>query len=180
MSKTFTQADVASHNKPNDLYIIVDEDVYDLTAFQDEHPGTYPSPPLPNPNSHLQITRGGLTSCNNRRKENPHPRSRQRCLEAVLEIPQRRYTQEIQRQVASRLSKHQSRVRASEGGREEGAREAEGGERGRRSCASCCAGERDVRGSGSIWRSDPVCGSELVSRRELPSPSRSYLRNDMT
>ncbi|KAH8761501.1 putative acyl-CoA dehydrogenase [Hyaloscypha sp. PMI_1271] len=39
MSKTFTQADVASHNKPNDLYIIVDEDVYDLTAFQDEHPG---------------------------------------------------------------------------------------------------------------------------------------------
>jgi hypothetical protein len=53
MSKTFTQADVASHNKPNDLYIIVDEDVYDLTAFQDEHPGTYPSPPqsqFPSPN----------------------------------------------------------------------------------------------------------------------------------
>jgi len=53
MSKTFTQADVASHNKPNDLYIIVDEDVYDLTAFQDEHPGTYPSSPqsqFPSPN----------------------------------------------------------------------------------------------------------------------------------
>lgn len=39
MSKTFSQNDVAAHNKPNDLYIIVDEDVYDLTKFQDEHPG---------------------------------------------------------------------------------------------------------------------------------------------
>lgn len=39
MSKTFTTSDVESHNKPNDLYIIVDEDVYDLTKFQDEHPG---------------------------------------------------------------------------------------------------------------------------------------------
>lgn len=39
MVKTFSQSDVASHNKPNDLYIIVDEDVYDLTKFQDEHPG---------------------------------------------------------------------------------------------------------------------------------------------
>jgi len=39
MSKTFSTSDVASHNKPTDLYIIVDEDVYDLTAFADEHPG---------------------------------------------------------------------------------------------------------------------------------------------
>jgi cytochrome b involved in lipid metabolism len=39
MTKSFTQADVAAHNKPNDLYIIVDEEVYDLTKFQDEHPG---------------------------------------------------------------------------------------------------------------------------------------------
>jgi cytochrome b involved in lipid metabolism len=39
MSKTFSTSDVASHNKPSDLYIIVDEDVYDLTKFQDEHPG---------------------------------------------------------------------------------------------------------------------------------------------
>ncbi|KAL9625000.1 MAG: hypothetical protein Q9160_000729 [Pyrenula sp. 1 TL-2023] len=38
MSKTFSQGDVASHNKPDNLYIIVDEDVYDLTKFQDEHP----------------------------------------------------------------------------------------------------------------------------------------------
>jgi cytochrome b involved in lipid metabolism len=39
MSKTFSTADVAKHNKGDDLYIIVDEDVYDLTKFQDEHPG---------------------------------------------------------------------------------------------------------------------------------------------
>ncbi|KAI9796773.1 MAG: hypothetical protein M1833_006013 [Piccolia ochrophora] len=39
MSKTFSQADVASHNKPDSLWIIVDEDVYDLSTFQDEHPG---------------------------------------------------------------------------------------------------------------------------------------------
>lgn len=39
MSKTFSAADVASHNKPNSLYIIVDEDVYDVSTFQDEHPG---------------------------------------------------------------------------------------------------------------------------------------------
>ncbi|KXS96535.1 hypothetical protein AC578_5839 [Pseudocercospora eumusae] len=39
MSKSFSTADVAKHNKGDDLYIIVDEDVYDLTKFQDEHPG---------------------------------------------------------------------------------------------------------------------------------------------
>ncbi|KAK5637272.1 hypothetical protein RRF57_012984 [Xylaria bambusicola] len=39
MSKTFSKADVASHNKPDSLWIVVDQDVYDLTKFQDEHPG---------------------------------------------------------------------------------------------------------------------------------------------
>ncbi|KAL2753204.1 hypothetical protein ACRALDRAFT_1065447 [Sodiomyces alcalophilus JCM 7366] len=39
MSKVFTASDVASHNKPDDLYIIVDGDVYDCTKFQDDHPG---------------------------------------------------------------------------------------------------------------------------------------------
>lgn len=45
MSKRFSTADVASHNKADNLYIIVDEDVYDLTKFQDEHPGTFAKPP---------------------------------------------------------------------------------------------------------------------------------------
>ena len=39
MSKTFTEADVGQHNKKDDLWIIVDDDVYDLTQFQEEHPG---------------------------------------------------------------------------------------------------------------------------------------------
>lgn len=39
MSKTFSQSDVASHNKADNLWIIVDDDVYDLTKFQEEHPG---------------------------------------------------------------------------------------------------------------------------------------------
>ncbi|KAF2254938.1 acyl-CoA dehydrogenase-like protein [Trematosphaeria pertusa] len=39
MAQRFSTADVASHNKADNLWIIVDEDVYDLTKFQDEHPG---------------------------------------------------------------------------------------------------------------------------------------------
>lgn len=39
MSKTFTKDDVAAHKSKDDLYIIVDEEVYDLTKFQEEHPG---------------------------------------------------------------------------------------------------------------------------------------------
>lgn len=39
MSKTFSTADVAKHNKADDLYIVVDQDVYDLSKFADEHPG---------------------------------------------------------------------------------------------------------------------------------------------
>ncbi|KKK15631.1 hypothetical protein P175DRAFT_0497193 [Aspergillus ochraceoroseus IBT 24754] len=39
MSETFSKDDVASHNKSDNLWIIIDDDVYDLTKFQDEHPG---------------------------------------------------------------------------------------------------------------------------------------------
>lgn len=39
MAKILSSSEVASHNKPDDLWIIVDEEVYDLTTFQDEHPG---------------------------------------------------------------------------------------------------------------------------------------------
>ncbi|KAH6971680.1 acyl-CoA dehydrogenase/oxidase [Ilyonectria sp. MPI-CAGE-AT-0026] len=39
MSQVFTAGDVASHNKPGDLFIVVDGDVYDVTKFQDDHPG---------------------------------------------------------------------------------------------------------------------------------------------
>lgn len=49
MPETFSTADVAKHNKGTDLYIVVDEDVYDLTKFQDEHPGGKKSKQLREP-----------------------------------------------------------------------------------------------------------------------------------
>ncbi|KAJ5896601.1 cytochrome b5-like heme binding domain-containing protein [Penicillium subrubescens] len=40
MSKSFTPAEVATHNNADKgLYIIVDSSVYDVTKFVDEHPG---------------------------------------------------------------------------------------------------------------------------------------------
>ncbi|KAJ9626960.1 hypothetical protein H2203_003418 [Taxawa tesnikishii (nom. ined.)] len=39
MSGTYSKSDVSSHNKPDNLWVIIDEDVYDLTKFQEEHPG---------------------------------------------------------------------------------------------------------------------------------------------
>lgn len=50
MSQTFSKADVAKHNKGDDMWIIVDDDVYDLTKFQDEHPG--PLSPFSTPDQH--------------------------------------------------------------------------------------------------------------------------------
>ncbi|CRG90082.1 acyl-CoA dehydrogenase, putative [Talaromyces islandicus] len=39
MSQTFSKDQVASHSKSDSLWIVIDEDVYDLTKFQDDHPG---------------------------------------------------------------------------------------------------------------------------------------------
>ncbi|CAG8394437.1 unnamed protein product [Penicillium salamii] len=39
MAKTFTKDDVASHSKGDSPWVIIDEDVYDVSKFQDEHPG---------------------------------------------------------------------------------------------------------------------------------------------
>ncbi|KAJ6080176.1 hypothetical protein N7467_009929 [Penicillium canescens] len=39
MAKTFSKDDVASHSKGDSLWIVIDEDVYDVSRFQDEHPG---------------------------------------------------------------------------------------------------------------------------------------------
>jgi cytochrome b involved in lipid metabolism len=41
MSQTFSKSDVALHNKPDNLWVVIDEGVYDLTKFQDEHPGEF-------------------------------------------------------------------------------------------------------------------------------------------
>lgn len=45
MSQTFTASDVASHNQSDSLWVIVDQDVYDVTKFQDDHPGGKKSRP---------------------------------------------------------------------------------------------------------------------------------------
>ncbi|CAL3967689.1 hypothetical protein PZA11_003925 [Diplocarpon coronariae] len=40
MSKSFSPADVAAHKTSEQgMYIIIDEGVYDVTAFKEEHPG---------------------------------------------------------------------------------------------------------------------------------------------
>ncbi|KAJ3382447.1 hypothetical protein HDU84_004266 [Entophlyctis sp. JEL0112] len=36
----FTREEVASHNKPTDLWVIIDSTVFDLTEFADAHPGS--------------------------------------------------------------------------------------------------------------------------------------------
>lgn len=76
MSKRFSTADVAAHKTADDLYIIVDEDVYDLTKFADEHPGGKKSMYDPT-YSILNL----LTGCS------PDSRRWQGCVEAVLEVP---------------------------------------------------------------------------------------------
>jgi len=37
--KTFTREEVAKHNSKNDLWLIIDDEVYDLTKFVNVHPG---------------------------------------------------------------------------------------------------------------------------------------------
>ncbi|KAJ7104224.1 acyl-CoA dehydrogenase NM domain-like protein [Mycena belliarum] len=39
MSKLFTFEEVAKHNKPGDLWVVIDAKVYDLSRFQNLHPG---------------------------------------------------------------------------------------------------------------------------------------------
>jgi cytochrome b involved in lipid metabolism len=41
MSKTITQSEVSSHTSAENggMYIIIDDAVYDVTGFVDEHPG---------------------------------------------------------------------------------------------------------------------------------------------
>ncbi|KAJ7127062.1 peroxisomal acyl-CoA-dehydrogenase [Mycena epipterygia] len=39
MSKQFTFEEVSKHNKPGDLWIVIDAKVYDLSRFQNLHPG---------------------------------------------------------------------------------------------------------------------------------------------
>lgn len=37
--KVFSINDVSMHNTPNDIWLVIDNDIYDVTRFQHEHPG---------------------------------------------------------------------------------------------------------------------------------------------
>ncbi|PGG97235.1 hypothetical protein GX51_07434 [Blastomyces parvus] len=37
--KSFSKMEVSSHNKDGDIWVIIDEEIYDISTFQDEHPG---------------------------------------------------------------------------------------------------------------------------------------------
>uniref|UniRef100_A0A1B0FUZ3 Cytochrome b5 n=2 Tax=Lutzomyia longipalpis TaxID=7200 RepID=A0A1B0FUZ3_LUTLO len=37
--KKYTMAEVAEHNDKKSLWIVIDKSVYDVTKFQNEHPG---------------------------------------------------------------------------------------------------------------------------------------------
>ncbi|KAF2810253.1 cytochrome b5 [Mytilinidion resinicola] len=39
LSETFSADDVAKHSRPDDLWIIVGDEVFDVTKYQEEHPG---------------------------------------------------------------------------------------------------------------------------------------------
>jgi cytochrome b involved in lipid metabolism len=36
---TYTAKDVSVHNTPTDLWLIVDKEIFNVSEFQDEHPG---------------------------------------------------------------------------------------------------------------------------------------------
>jgi cytochrome b involved in lipid metabolism len=70
MSKVFSQSDVASHSKSDDIWIIINNDVFDVTKFQDTHPGgkksmkaipyfskSYKTSAKPSSNSHARCRR---------------------------------------------------------------------------------------------------------------------------
>jgi cytochrome b5-like protein len=96
MSKTFSKEDVASHNKPTDLLIIVNEDVYDVTQFQEDHPGGKKS----------EIMRTSLVISQYLTLFPSPPASRwKRCLHSVRKVPQSKCFGQV-RQTQGRIIKH--------------------------------------------------------------------------
>lgn len=91
-------ADVASHNKPDNLWVVIDEDVYDLTNFQDDHPGGKKSKDRCTPLFGFTLIAELL-----KRLSSPPAGWRKRRVEAILEIPQPSGLEAIQRKVTGRL-----------------------------------------------------------------------------
>jgi hypothetical protein len=97
MSKQFTPADVASHKDASSgMYIIIDENVYDVTGLSPflPPPGRLPNYPFPSsPSKPFRLN--FLAQVNARRRlrrrtpgrgQDPEARRGQGCDEAVLEI----------------------------------------------------------------------------------------------
>lgn len=142
MSASFSTADVSKHNKGTDLYIIVDEDVYDLTKFQDEHPGGKKSESRKHqdhPKLHQLIT-----------PPSPPASSRQGRLQAILEVPQRVHPQEVQEAAASRIPRFQAqRSRATHTSRHSTTHSSQA----KQQCRQSCALSRERRCRSNAWPS---------------------------
>lgn len=78
MSATYSKSDVSSHNKPDSLWIIVDDDVYDLSKFQVNLSSSVTA------RISLIVELGRTPWW----KEDPPKSRRQGRLQAVLEVPQ--------------------------------------------------------------------------------------------
>jgi L-lactate dehydrogenase (cytochrome) len=52
MARMLSVQEISKHNIPDDLWLVVDDTVYDLTDFAPEHPGgaSSMSIPVPSPN----------------------------------------------------------------------------------------------------------------------------------
>ncbi len=163
MSKTFSQGDVAAHNKPTDLFVVIDEDVYDLTKFQDEHPGRI---------SQFAWNLRILELTTIRRQEDPQSSSRQGRLEAVLEVSQRGtmvafrllpdhtdqsllgHPQEVQSTITGRILRLEKASRASDSPSYSSSSEERSGQaicRDRPSSRICGKRGRTIRAIRTVW-----------------------------
>lgn len=183
MSQRFSKDDVAAHKKPDDLWIIVDEDVYDLTKFQEEHPGKHTDSPVPDDKSTANNSQAARRVSYFWRSSaavvdlrySPPASRRQRRLEAVLEVPQRVHPQEIPGATTSRIPRYQSRAPHTTGNpstRREASTSSS--ESGARHCLRCAKLPSHKRGGGStrsVRRSGPIRRSIMVSIRTFAPPS---------
>jgi L-lactate dehydrogenase (cytochrome) len=56
MARALSVQEISKHNIPDDLWLVVDDTVYDLTDFAPEHPGGASSMPIPFPPPPLPST----------------------------------------------------------------------------------------------------------------------------
>lgn len=188
MSQRFSKDDVAAHKKPDDLWIIVDEDVYDLTNFQEEHPGKH--------TDSLETDYRRMANMSQAARRVSHPQQpstavidllfsspasgRQGRLQAVLEIPQRVHPQEVPGAATSRITRHQSRAPHTPSNAATGGEASTGGTKSRaRYCLRCAklpSHKRGSRSTGSVWRSGSLRRSVMVSISMHPLSAFSWVR----